>query len=183
MKKTDIISAAICGLALAWVSSDFFRIFGWAFFILLPILFVIVVDVIERIFRNTKLIGQGIRHVLTGAFADIADIKLFQLFFWLFPAQLTVKVISFLLASVVKYLGNKYWVFKKPEKDGSIKEILHFSAITIGGLFINVASFSFFVKMNLGLSLELWREISVILALLVTAIWNFLGYKFIVFKK
>jgi hypothetical protein len=30
---------------------------------------------------------------------------------------------------------------------------------------------------------KIWEELSIILAALVAAIWNFLGYKFIVFKK
>jgi putative flippase GtrA len=183
MKKIDLIFALVCGFAVAWVAGDFFKIFGWAFFILLPLLFVILVDVIERIFKNSKIVGQGIRHIFTGAFADIADIKFFQLLFWFFPDQLTVKAISFLLAAVIKYLGNKYWAFDKPGKDGSGLEALQFLAITLVGLLINVASFYFFVRINPGLSPEFWREISVILALIITAFWNFCGYKFIVFKK
>ena len=183
MKKYDVIFAIICGLAVAWVANDFLEIFGWVFYVCLPILFAISVDFVERVFKNIKVVGQGTRHILTGAFADIVDIKIFQLLFWIFPAQTTVKIASFLIASAIKYFGNKYWAFDKPEKAGAGKEALQFLMITLVGLLINVASFSLFTRMNPGLSLELWREVSVIFALLFTAVWNFIGYKFIVFKK
>jgi putative flippase GtrA len=129
------------------------------------------------------IVKQGIRHIITGGLADLVDIGFFNLLFWFFPAQLTIKAISFLLAAAIKYFGNKYWAFDKPGKDGVAKEIIQFLVITLIGLAINVASFAVFVKINLGLSLGVWREISVIFALLVTAIWNFCGYKFVVFKK
>lgn len=182
MKKNDIILAIICGLAVAWVAMDLFSKFGWAFFVLFPILFAILVDLIERFCKNTKVVGQGIRHIFTGALADVGDIKIFQLLFWIFPAQTTIKVISFLIAAFVKYFGNKYWAFSNQSRP-STKEIFQFLLITLIGLLINVVTFSFFVKINIEMSANLWREISVIFALIITAIWNFCGYKFIVFKK
>lgn len=132
-----------------------------------------------------KIVGQGIRHILVGAVADLADIGFFNLLFWVFPFQISVKAVSFLCAAIIKYFGNKYWAFNKPERNGAGKEALQFLAVTLIGLAINVAVFSVFVKINggLGFSVEIWREISVILALLITAIWNFCGYKFLVFKK
>lgn len=130
-----------------------------------------------------KILKQGIRHIITGGFADLVDIGIFNLLFFFFPWQNFIKAVSFLIAASIKYFGNKYWVFEKQENDGRIKEILQFLAITLIGLVINVASFSFFIKMNFGISLFLCREISLVLALLVTAIWNFLGYKLLVFKK
>jgi len=130
--------------------------------------------------------GQGIRHIIVGAVADLADIGFFNLLFWVFPFQILVKAVSFLIAATLKYFGNKYWAFRAPRSLGEVGdktpagEIFVFLIITLVGLIINVAAFSVFVKMGSG---PTWREISVILALLITAIWNFCGYKFIVFKK
>jgi len=136
------------------------------------------------------IVKQGIKHIITGGFADLADIGVFNLLFWFFPAQLAVKAVSFLAAAAIKYLGNKYWAFSAQggpasggEKVDTAKELTIFFLITLIGLAINVASFYFSVRINPGLSSELWREVSVIFALMVTAIWNFCGYKFIVFKK
>ena len=38
-------------------------------------------------------------------------------------------------------------------------------------------------KIKVGITGKSWQEVSIILAALVAAAWNFLGYKFIVFKK
>jgi len=135
------------------------------------------------------IVKQGIRHIITGGFADLVDIGIFNLLFWFFPFQTLAKVASFLVAATIKYFGNKYWAFRALRSLGevgeksNIREVARFLTITLIGLLINVASFSLFVKINPGLSLQLWREISVIFAILVTAIWNFCGYKFLVFKK
>lgn len=129
------------------------------------------------------VLKQGIKHILTGGFADLVDIGFFNLLFLFLPFQIFVKAISFLVAAVIKYFGNKYWAFNKPERSEVGKETVQFLAVTLIGLLINVASFALFVRMGAGLSAELWRQVSVILAMLVTAIWNFCGYKFLVFKK
>ncbi|MCX6720973.1 MAG: GtrA family protein [Candidatus Staskawiczbacteria bacterium] len=129
------------------------------------------------------ILKQGIKHIITGGFADLVDIGAFILLFLFIPYQTIVKAVSFLIAATIKYFGNKYWAFDSPEKDGTGKEAVQFLVITLIGLLINVASFSIFVRINIGLNTELWRQLSVIFAMFITAIWNFCGYKFLVFKK
>ncbi|MCX6721552.1 MAG: GtrA family protein [Candidatus Staskawiczbacteria bacterium] len=130
-----------------------------------------------------KITGQVMRHVIVGGLADLADLACFQIFFWIFGADILSKTISFLFAVSIKYAGNKYWVFQKPEKDGIKREMLQFVTATVIGLLINVASFYFFVRIRTDFNANTWRLISVIFAMFVTAIWNFLTYKFLVFKK
>ncbi len=135
-----------------------------------------------KIFGDEKLAGQATRHIITGGLADLADIGFFNVFL-LFIPDVFAKAFSFLVAVCIKYFGNKYWAFKKPETIEIRKEIVIFLLATAVGLAINLLSFSFFVNINTGFSVNLWRQISVIFAMGVTAIWNFLSYKFIVFKK
>lgn len=136
-----------------------------------------------------KILRQGIRHILTGGFADLIDIGVFNLLFFIFPAQIIIKAVSFLVAATIKYFGNKHWVFEKHGKEDINREVGQFLIITLVGLAINVGVFycATIATMHLCIgavcSANLWREISVIFALGVTAIWNFCGYKFIVFKK
>lgn len=126
------------------------------------------------------IVKQGIKHIFTGGVADLVDIGVFNLLFWIFPAQLIIKAISFLVAAVIKYFGNKIWVFDK--NDGhSIKEAGQFLIVTLVGLLVNVASF--YCATLFAPNTKIWTEISVIFAMGVTAIWNFLGYKLLVFKK
>jgi len=66
------------------------------------------------------------------------------------------------------------------------KEFLSFIVVSLIGLFINniIASFLVnFVGPQAGLSENLWASIGAIIASFVGMFWNFVGYKFIVFKK
>ncbi|MGD0577184.1 MAG: GtrA family protein [Candidatus Staskawiczbacteria bacterium] len=183
MTKKDIIFAIICGLAVTWIASDFLSKYFWIFFIALPVLSVIGLWVVELIGKKFLFVHQLGKFVLAGGFADVVDIKVFQFLFWLAPFALPFKVISFFVATFVKYVSDKYWSFEKHEMENVHEEIAKFFMVAIAGAVLNVASFYFFGKIKTGLPFHTWQEASIILAALVTAVWNFCGYKFIVFKK
>lgn len=187
MKKTDIVIAAICGASVAWIMLDLLGIYGLAFFIIFPALSILGLWVCEILGRKYPFFHQGGKFGLIGAFADVADIKAYQLIFFLLPANsMAIKTVSFLIATAIKYWFNKTWAFEKTEKNGIKKEALQFFAITLVGLAINVASFYYFTKVmgpQFQMPAEIWTELSIIFSALTAAIWNFLGYKFIVFKK
>ena len=58
-----------------------------------------------------------------------------------------------------------------------------FFLVAIVGSLLNVVAFYFFGKIKTGLSFKIWQEATIILAALITAAWNFFGYKYLVFKK
>lgn len=184
MKKNDIIFAIIAGLAVAWITVDLLGKYGLVFFIIFPLLSLIGLRIAELIGKKFLFAHQAGKFALAGTFADVIDIKVFQLLFFLFPFySLLYKAISFLAATFVKYWWNKYWAFEQREKDGNKKEAFKFFLVTLVGLAINVASFYFFVKIETGLPNNIWTELCIIFSALVSAIWNFCGYKFLVFKK
>ena len=183
MNKKDIIFAIICGLSVSWIAIDFFGKYGFIFCIIFPILSVIGLWVVELIGKKFLFVHQAGKFGLAGAFADVVDIKVFQFLFLFLPIPLLLKTISFIIATFVKYVSDKYWTFEKNGRDGMHKEIAKFFMVAILGLLINVASFYFFSRIKTGLPVKTWQELSIILAALVVAIWNFCGYKFIVFKK
>jgi putative flippase GtrA len=121
--------------------------------------------------------------VLSGAFADVIDIKVFQFLFLFAPFSLLFKGISFLVATAIKYLTNKHWSFQKHDKDGISREVVWFFLVTLVGLALDVYSFKYFDMIRTVIPANLWQELSIIFAALVAAVWNFLGYKFLVFKK
>ena len=94
------------------------------------------------------------------------------------------KGISFLVAGTNSYFWNKYWTFEFSAK----KELqfLQFIVVSAIGLFINVGVASFIVN-NIGapgsIPPALWANIGALVAVAVSLIWNFLGYKFIVFRR
>jgi putative flippase GtrA len=194
MKIADIIIATASGVAVAWVAVDIFGEFTagywWLFFIVLPLLAVFGLWLAFLISKKIFFVKQAAKFSLAGAFTTVVDIKIFQLLYWFAPFPLIIKAISFLTGTFVKYWFDKYWSFSAtggPASGGQkfylAKEMVKFFTVAILGSAINVASFYFFSKIETGLDADLWREICIILAIITTATWNFLGYKYVVFKK
>ena len=190
MNKKDVILSVICGVSVSWIAIDFFGKIGWLAVIIFPILSVIGFWVVDLIGKKYLFVKQAGKFSLAGAFADVVDIKIFQLFFLFLPFPLVCKVMSFFAGTLVKYFSDKFWTFSAPggpasggEKGVTIREMSKFFMVAILGSAINVVAFYFFDKIKVGLPQHTWQEACIILAALVTAIWNFCGYKFVVFKK
>ena len=198
MKVIDIIFALICGRIVAWLAHDFLKGYGieigsykWLLYFALPIFSLACLWLAYLIGKKLLFVFQAAKYVLVGIFVTIVDLKLFEFLVWIFLLFLTAinpiisKGISFLISTYIKYWGNKHWTFEKPEKEGIRQEIFQFVIVTIIGLGIDVGSFFYFTKImgpQLGATEDVWTKLSVIFAALVAAIWNFLGYKVMVFK-
>ena len=199
MKVIDIIFALICGGVVAQIAHDFLKGYGieigyykWLLYFALPIISLTCLWLAYLIGKKLLFVFQVAKYFLVGVFTTVIDLKLFELLIWIFSFSFGVispiisKGISFLISTFVKYWGNKHWTFEKPEKDGISQEIFQFIIVTIVGLGIDVSSFFYFTKImgpQLGASENVWIKLSIIFAALVAAIWNFIGYKFLVFKK
>ncbi len=95
------------------------------------------------------------------------------------------KSISFLFAVTNSYFFNKHWTFKATEKDNA-GEFFKFTIINLIGWGLNVGTASYIVNIigaPEGLSPILWGNFAAISATVVTLFWNFIGMKFLVFKK
>ena len=199
MKVIDIIFALVCGRIVAWLAHDFLKGYGieigyykWLLYFSLPIFSLACLWLAYLIGKKLLFVFQAAKYILVGIFVTIIDLKLFEFLIWVFSLFLTAvnpvisKGISFLISTFVKYWGNKHWTFEKTEKEGIRQEIFQFVIVTIIGLVIDVSSFFYFTKImgpQLGAPEDVWIKLSVIFAALVAAIWNFLGYNFMVFKK
>lgn len=199
MKVIDIIFALVCGWIVAWLAHDFLKGYGieigsykWLLYFSLPIFSLACLWLAYLIGKKLLFVFQAAKYILVGIFVTIIDLKLFEFLVWIFSLFLTAinpvisKGISFLISTYIKYWGNKHWTFEKPEKEGIRQEIFQFVIVTIIGLTIDVSSFFYFTKImgpQLGTPEDVWIKLSVIFAALVAAVWNFLGYKFLVFKK
>lgn len=93
------------------------------------------------------------------------------------------KSVSFLAAVTNSYAWNKRWVFRN-ETALSVKEPLLFLFVSSAGLLINVsisfAMFSLFVRQ---LSPQLAANAGALMGTVVVFAWNFIGYRFFVFKQ
>lgn len=197
MKKIDIILSVSSGVIANWLVYGFIDEFEinlgiWllpAFFVL-PGLCALFFYVAELLKKKYLFAFQASKHILTGIFATVVDLKFFQLFLEIFPAfpgaMIVPKTFSFLIATSLKYIGNKYWTFQKLEKEGMPKEFLQFFAVTFAGLSIDVGMFFISTKLigpQFGIPHQIWAEASVVIAGAVAGIWNFTADKFLVFKK
>ncbi len=95
------------------------------------------------------------------------------------------KSISFLVAVTNSYFWNKYWTFRAVHSS-SMKEVAQFFIVNVGGFLINVGVASFVVNAigaPAGFPLRAWANLGALSAAVFSMTWNFIGLKFIVFKR
>jgi len=174
--------------------------------IIFPFLCLIFLYISFRIGKKNSTIRQASKFVLVGGLNTLIDlgvlsflIFIFQDYFYINSKNvlftifsLTIiyyslfKGISFILATINSYAWNKLWTFKRKTTEKTTKEFLQFFIISIIGFLINVGIASAFFKFMppvAELNLSQWALVSAAIATAVSMIWNFLGYKFIVFEK
>jgi putative flippase GtrA len=203
MNKIDAVIAAAIGEATALYFINLLSEPGaveklgswggrlWALAIIFPILAVFCLWIAAILGKKLVSIYQLAKFLLIGVIATIFDLGTLSLFINIFaatsgPYYNIFKATSFVIATVLKYIPDKYWAFKKKETTNVTKEFLQFFVVTLVGLSINVFVASFIVNNigpQFGLPAKLWANLGGIGAVLVTFAWNFIGYKFIVFKK
>ena len=148
--------------------------------------------------KKFKVFYQLGKFVLVGGLNFLVDLGVLNLLIflsgiaagWYFSL---FKAVSFSVAVINSYLFNKFWTFKSPDAvsdketvKGMGREFLGFLVITLVGLGINNLTASLIVNWigpQWNISPELWANIGAMVASAVGLIWNFLGYKFFIFKK
>lgn len=102
------------------------------------------------------------------------------------PAMFILNSVSFSVATMNSYFFNKYWTFQDKEKAQEGSKFSLFLTVSIIGVVINgsiVYAVTTFVPPMFGLSETLWANFAKAAATGVSLFCNFIGYKFIVFKK
>lgn len=93
--------------------------------------------------------------------------------------------IAFLAATTNSFFWNKYWTFGSRGTPGS-KEAPKFYLIAMGGWGLDVAAVSLVVNYlhpAAGISPQLWLNIGGLCGVAASFLWNFIGYKYLVFKQ
>lgn len=198
MKKTDIILAAITGEITAWFFSFLLKdanlkidnlevILAVSF----PILSITGIWIAWLLGKKFLWIFQLAKYLLIGVLATIVDLLLLNLLISVsgITAGISYSVfkgISFIIATSSKYAGDKFWAFEKMNKQGIGKEFGQFFIVTLIGFGLNVGTASLVVNAvgpQFGFSEKLWANFGGIMAAFAVMAWNFIGYKFLVFKK
>jgi putative flippase GtrA len=131
---------------------------------------------------------QFIKFFLVGllnTFIDFSVFNFFALFFELTTLNyIFLKAGSFLVAATNSFTFNKNWVFKKKNLKNKKKTFLKFLSISGTGLIINIITSSLtFRFLQPTLSPFLAANTGILVGVSSVIAWDFLGYKFLVFKK
>jgi len=201
MKKADIILPLIIGEAVALIFLAISRFLalpeivikaGKFFPIILPILSVLGVWVAIFLGKKIPVIFQLAKFVLVGilnTFIYLGALNLLISVFGISEKDWSYSIfvtLSFICSVINSYFWNKFWTYGKKETGVGGTEFGKFFLITGIGFVLNVSIASFVFKIigpQFGLSVEIWANIAAVVATVCVFIWNFLGYKFIVFKK
>lgn len=199
MKKIDIILSAVTGEGVAglflWLlknSSFHFPFLNWILPISFPLLAILAVYIAEIIGRKFLFVYQLAKFLLVGAFFAVFDLIVLNfLIAWLGISKEEILkyaffvAFSFVVATVFKYFANKYWAFEKREKERMEKEFTLFFFVTAISGIIQISFASVFFRIFVGLKISdiLAGNLGKIMGIVIASAWNFLGYKFFVFKK
>lgn len=95
------------------------------------------------------------------------------------------KAISFVVAVINSYYWNKYWTFATGVVSKTRAEFIQFFLVSVIGFFINVGLSSYVfgaIPPTGGMSVDQWGLVGAAIGSIVGLVWNFVGYKFIVFN-
>ncbi len=128
---------------------------------------------------------------LIGVTNSVVDLGIYN--FFIYHSDVTsgsliivFKCISVLGAIINSYVWNKFWSFDKKSADNLGKEFTQFLIISSIGLLLNVGITAFVVNIigaPTGFSEKAWANVGGLTASALVLTWNFVGYKFFVFKK
>lgn len=188
---SEIIALIFLGISSSLKLPDVVMNLAYFFPIILPIAAAIVMAILALLAGKLPVLFQLAKFILIGVantFVDLGILNLLMFFTgivsgWFYPL---FKALSFSCSVVHSFFWNKFWTFEKKETQGSGKEFGQFFLVAGIGFFLNVGIASLVVNIigpQFGLSPKLWANLGAIVATICVSAWNFLGYKFVVFKK
>jgi len=205
MKKIDIISPIVLGLIIAaliisllkiletqlQISGDKAILIWVALIVLVPSSLVLWVYITFHLGKRRHIFFQFGKFLPIGVANTAIDFGSLNLLILMSGVDKGLwfsvfKGISFVCAVANSYLWNRYWTFEGGGTEGIGRQFLKFLIVAGIGFVINVAVASFivnYVEPFGGVSPILWANIGAFASIVLVIIWNFLGYKFLVFKK
>ena len=196
MLKKDLINASVIGLVVAGIFLGIAKNTGLliphieiALFVF-PVLSVVGMFVASLLAKKFAVLLQAARFLLVGGLNTFIDLGILNLLIFTGGTAVGIwfsvfKGIAFIVAVLNSYIWNKHWTFDtKTQAQG--KEFIQFLLVSIVGFIINVSIASFLVNV-LGapdtISENMWANVAAVTATFTGMLWNFMGYKLIVFKK
>ena len=173
--NTDLYSKLSAPLLLAFLFAG------------LPIIFTIGLAFAGFISKKIPLLWQFAKFAQVGVLNTAIDFGILNLL--IFATGITsglsiipLNAISFSTAIINSFFWNEKWVLKAKKEANFITFVI----VTLIGLAINsgiVYAITTFVPPTFVDSQKLWANLAKVLATGISLVWNFTGYRLIVFKK
>ena len=164
------VSPLVVGLVL-WIGTVIGVWIGMMLRRVLPLLFEVVKFGVVGVLNT--LVDFGVLNLLILIFS-VASGVWFSLF----------KSLSFIVAVVNSYVWNKFWTFESDRRTNT-KEALSFFVVSVIGFVVNVGIASLIVNAVpalFGANPVVWANVGALVGTLLAFTWNFVGYKFFVFR-
>ena len=144
---------------------------------------------IKKLGQKIILIQQAAKFISVGFLNTGIDFGILNLLMWVSGIYkghwiVLINIIAFSAATTNSYFWNKFWTFKARGDAGV--QFAQFIAVSIVGALINtgiVFLITTYMVPWFGIPQGLWANLAKVFATGISLIWNFSGYKFIVFKK
>ena len=201
MKKNDVLASVIIGVISAIITIfilNFIELklplignYPLSLLFILPIGAVAGVFVAEILAKKIPVIFQVAKCFLAGVLNTLIDLGVLNLLMATFatfsgPLYPVFKGISFTAGTINSYFWNKYWTFEKKDTKPGVKEFGTLYIVTGIGFLLNVGIASLInniIGPQFGFSQKVWASLAAVIATFIVFVWNFSGYKFVVFKK
>lgn len=196
MKREDLVIVVVLALIIALfliptqINTGIFAnqpILLAVWFVVLPVLAVVGMYIAGLISQKIKVLWQVAKFALVGVSNTAIDFGVLN--FLILQTNYTqgtgiglINAPSFLLAIINSYFWNRRWVFG----DSKQGNFFVFAIITIIGLAINtsvIVGITTFITPLFGVSPTIWANIAKVFATAFSMVWNFAGYKLIVFRR
>jgi len=119
-----------------------------------------------------------IKFVIAGCFAGGSDLVFLYLFHGLFGLGIVLSTSSaFILAFLVSFTLQKFWTFRDYQ-DKVIQQLFLYILNALIGLYLN--GYFMHVLVN---RYDVWYILSQVIVNVTLAFWNFIVYRFVIFKN
>jgi putative flippase GtrA len=118
---------------------------------------------------------------VVGAIAFVVDASIFNFLLYhssglLHGKPTTAKVVSTMVATVVAYVGNRFWTFRHRDRVGSAREYILFFLLNAVGLAISAGCIAF-SNYVLGLTTPLANNVSFVIGTGLATLFRFWAYR------
>ncbi len=198
MRKKDIISSFIIGLAISfliwpvWLNLHIFLnywSYRWALVVIFPLLTLTVIFVAHFLRKITEVFWQLAKYGLVGVLNTLIDFGILNFLSYLTKIYqggwlVVFNFFAFFAANINSYFWNKYWTFESTDR-AKTQEFAKFFGVSVIGFLLNSLVLFAITSMTplFNLSASQWENVVKAIGTIIYLVWNFIGYKFFVFKK